>query len=106
VVSFHQDIPSFAKKLPRRIKEVEIMIAAYEGQTHIKLSNMHVNGERVKKSLMFYIEHNIHYIGIEIDDEALEELASINRIISPHEMKQIIVEDKEKATLIENQEDD
>jgi hypothetical protein len=63
---------------------------------------MHVNGERVKKSLMFYINNNIHYIGIEINDEALEELAGINRIISPHEMKQIIVEDKEKSNLIEN----
>jgi hypothetical protein len=63
---------------------------------------MHVNGVRVKMSLMFYIEHNIHYFGMEIDIEALEELASINRIISPHEMKQIIVEDKEKSNLIDN----
>jgi hypothetical protein len=66
---------------------------------------MHVNGVRVKMSLMFYIEHNIHYFGMEIDVEALEELVGINRIISPHEMKQIIIEDKEKSTLIEHQED-
>lgn len=90
-ISFPQEVKDVAKKLPRYIKDLDLMIVVEKKGLQGSSYDFTVKKQKVTDALWYKIENDPYYRGVEVDLHALEELLEnatdvshlINSVILP-----------------------
>ena len=74
IINFPQEVKDVAKKLPRYIKDLDLMIVVQKKGHQCSSYDFIVRKRKVMDALWYKIENDPYYRGVEVDFHAIEEL--------------------------------